>query len=306
MLPDSNVPTPALPWARDVGNRAVAASAAASITEGNAYAIANSAKAAYELIDGRISNIDTFTTGLFQQDTATTKVSSYSQLSAIPLLYQYTSGDFDVRACVTKRIPFAQYNELTVTADGFFQGYTTNTGATAIPQSPSLLPMIMATIPALPRMNADGSYTPNGLVYASRWTVENFEPSLNYNIPGNIVPTIYGSTYAQAGGGFHPDFSASTQIRISRDGYSGYSMKYTREMLMDYMDAVRDYTTENFPPPAGAKLYAPDVNQVEILLGYYYRVYQGAATNDLYINDNRLAFTGGATFVLEGIRNMGY
>jgi hypothetical protein len=257
------------------------------------------------LVSERIANINSFANGLFEQGAYSNSVASYAELSALPILYQYTSGNFNVKACVTQRIPFSKYNELTVTADGFFNSFTTDAAATGISFERPVLPMIQATIPSLAIMLADGQYIENRLTYASRWTVENFETFTNYNIPGNSVPGEYSSTYGQAPPGYHPN-NGNTQIRYSRDGYTGYSMKYTRQWLMEYMNAIVDYTTINTPPPAGARYYPPDVNLVEILVGYYYQEYIGAATNALYVNDPRLTFAAGSTFILEGIRNTGY
>jgi hypothetical protein len=73
------------------------------------------------------------------------------------------------------------------------------------------------------------------------------------------------------------------------------------------MQAVTDYTTEAFPPPVGSRYLAPDVNRIDIVLGYYYQPYvSGTPTNVLYINDARLTFNAGNTFSFEGIRNLGY
>lgn len=304
MFPDSNAPKESQPWVREVTTRADATRRAAASTESNAYSLSASAKSSYELIDNRIANIGSFTTGLFEQGRYFYRVDNYSELAGLQSLYNYADGSFQEYAAVTKRIPFAQYNELTVTADAEWHGYTTDNTSASISEVRPLRPMIMATIPPLPRMSASGAYTPNGTTYASRWTVENFEPFLDYDIPGNVVASAFSATYGQDLG-YYPN--APAQIKVSRDGYTGYSMKYTRQWLTEYMLAIRDYTMENSPPAAGSYYLPPDVNQIEIVLGWYYRVYTSVTpTNDLHINDNRLIFTSGSTFIFEGIRNMGY
>jgi hypothetical protein len=306
MFPESNAPAETQPWVRDVSDRAYKAQVKAGVTERNAYAMAGTNKSALELISGRIANIDTFTTGLFEQERQVDSHDSYAALNSLPVLYQYNSGDFRYVAAVTKRIPFSEYKELTVTADGIFNGWTTSGTATSIGVYSSLLPMIMATIPPLARMNANGSVTQDATAYDPRYTVENFEQFAAYNIPGNVVPAEPSSTFSPVEPGYHPEFSGVTSVTRFRDNYTGYSMRYTREWLTEYMEAIRVYTTNISPPPAGAYYYAPDVDRVEIILGYYFQEYIGAATNVLYLNDNRLSFKAGNTFSLEGIRNMGY
>lgn len=306
MFPESSAPPESQAWVRDVSDRASSGGRKAASNERNAYSLAAASKSASALVSQRIANINTFTTGLFEQGIYSDTVGSFAALDAKPTLYEYASGDFQVKNSVIQRIPFSRYNELTVTADGFLNSFTTNAAATGIDGGRPVLPMIQATIPSLAIMLPDGRYIEGQLSYASRWTVENFEQFLPYNIPGNVVPNAYSSTYAQAPPGYHPD-NGNVQIRQSRDGYTGHSMKYTRQWLMEYMQAIADFTQINTPPPAGAKYYPPDVNLVEIVLGYFYQPYTSAtATNTLYINDNRLSFNAGATFSLEGIRNMGY
>lgn len=306
MFPESAAPPESQAWVRDINDRAARLSRAASSAERNAYTLASTSKSASALISDRISNINTFTTGLFEQGIYSDTTNTFASLDGKPTLYEYASGDFQVKTSIVRRIPFSRYNELTVTADGFLNSFTTDAAATGIDGSRPVLPMIQATIPSLSIMFADGRYIEGQLTYASRWTVENFEPFAGYNIPGNVVPTQYSSTYGQLPPGYHPD-NGNVQIRHSRDGYTGYSMKYTRSWLMEYMQAIADYTQVNNPPPAGARYYPPDVNLVEIIVGYFYQPYTSAtATNNLYINDSRLTFNAGVTFSLEGIRNMGY
>lgn len=306
MFPESNAPAPSQGWVRNVTERASVVSSAASRTERNALALSGSIKSSYELVDNRIANIGSFTTGLFEQGMYDNEVSTFAALDSLPRLYTYTSGSFEERAAIVGRIPFARYNELTVTADGFMESFTTDVTATTIDITRPVQPMIVATIPPFPRMNADGSYVANSLSYDPRWTVESFEPFLNYNIPGNVVPTAYSSTYGSGTQGYHPR-SGGVLTRKSRDGYTGYSMKYSRSWLVDYMQAILDYTNNASPPPAGARYYVPDINQIEIIVGYYYTPYTSAtATNTLYVNDTRLQFTTGSTFVLEGVKNLGY
>lgn len=306
MFPNANAPVPSQPWVRNVTERADTLNRQATRTESNAYALANSAKTSYELIDDRITNIDTFTTGLFEQDMHGITLDTYAEIQTKPILYQYASGNFDVIAAVTRRIPFSKYNELTVTAGGSIHSYTTAAAATDISIDKPVLPMVMATIPAMDQMNPDGSFTTNAFGYDSRWTVENFESFLDYDIPGNLVPSAYTSTNVGSDG-FYPRYSTTLRAELFVDGWTSYAMKYTREWLMDYMIAIRDYSMENFPPSNGGILLPPDVNRVEIVLGFYYQPYTNPApTNSLFINDNRLVFTSSNTFILEGIRNMGY
>jgi hypothetical protein len=306
MFPPANAPAPAQQWVRDVTNRASAIQTASTTTERNAYALAGNAKIAYELIDDRIANIDSFTNGLLEQAFYDNSLAGYTDLSALPVLYEYASGSYQVKTGIVQRLSFASYNDLTVTTDGFIQAFTTDVTASTIANDHNLLPMIQATVPPLSIMYDDGRYVENGTSYASRWTVENLEQFVGFNTPGNSVPSTASSTYSQSPPGYHPD-NGNVQIRHSRDGYTGYSMRYTREWLMAYMDAVVEYTNGVSPPPAGARYLPPDVNQVEIIMGYYYDIYtSGVATNILYLNDNRLTFSAGATFVLEGIKNLGY
>ncbi len=302
-FPDANAPSESQPWVRDVTPRADVVRRRASMSESNASSLATTAKTAYELIDNRIANIGTFTTGLFDQDRSVSAVTSYASLDAIPLLYEYIDGSYTERACVAKRIPFSKFNELTITADADLHEYTTSAVPSSINTTRPLRPMIQATIPPLPWISGSGTYLENGTSYASRWTVENFEPSVDYDIPGNVVPDSFSNNYGQAGG-YHPD--APGTVTLSRDGYTGYSMKYTRQWLTDYMEAIRKYTMDNFPPSSGRYL-APDVNRVEILLGWYYRIYLGGDTSAIFaINDSRLVFNSTSTFVSESIRNLGY
>ena len=306
MLPEPNAPGECQAWVRDVSKRTDVVSRHASRTEGNAYALAGNAKTTYELLGNRIENIGTFTTGLFEQDMVEHSMETYATLDALPVLYEYAAGDFQVKTAVVDRISFAKYNSLTVTTDGFLRSFTTDVTATGIPVDRPLLPMVQATIPSLGIMLSNGTYVPDQLTYASRWTVENFEPFAGYNIPGNVVPAAYSSTYGQGPPGYHPD-SGLTQIRHSRDGYTGYSMTYTREWLIEYMNAITQYSNDNVALPSGARFYPPDVNLIDIVLGYYYQPYTSVtSTNLLYINDARLSINAGATFVTEGIRNMGY
>lgn len=306
MLPEPNAPTAAQPWVRNVTNRSEAILGKATRTEHNAYALAATAKSAYELLGNRIVNIDTFTTGLFEQGSYSNELSSYAELSSLAPLYTYASGDYQEHAVIVRKIPFARYNALTVTASGHVNAFATSSTATDINSVRPLRPMITAQIPPLPIMRSNGSYEPNGLTYAERWTVENFEPFLDYNIPGNVIPDSFSTEYSQGPPGMHPG-NGTNQVRESRDGYVGYSMRYTREWLLDYMRAIADYATENSPLEAGSYYLPPDVNQVNIFLGYFYRTWESStANNNLQINDNRLTFDAGSTFILEGIRNLGY
>lgn len=305
MFPESSAPPTSQAWVRNVSERAAERFRHANRTERNSYSLAANTKSAYELISNRIANIGTFTTGLLEQEMYSGSLVDYAQLAALPVLYEYASGDTQVKTAITHRIPFAKYNELTVTADGYNYMRTTSTSATDLTGNP-LMPMIMATIPPLGLMQANGTYVQNQLTYASRWTVENFEPFTNYNIPGNVVPNDYSQTYGASGPAVYHPLSGTTQNKIQRDGYSSYSMKYTREWLNEYMQSILEYTTENTPPPAGARYFPPDVNQVEIILGYYYRIYTGPGTNVLMVNDPRMIFEAGATYSLEGVRNMGF
>lgn len=306
MFPNANAPKPCQPWVRNVTDRADALNRQSTRVESNAYSMANTAKTSYELIDDRITNINTFTTGLFEQDMYSITLDTYTEIESKPILYQYASGNFDVRAAVTQRIPFARYNELTVTADGAIGAYTTAAASTDISIDKPLLPMVMATIPSMDRINPDGSFTTNAFGYDTRWTVENFESFLDYDIPGNLVPSAYTSTFL-GDNAFYPGYSTTLRAVHHMDGYSSYAMKYTREWLMDYMLAIRDYSMANFPPSNGGTLLPPDVNRVEILIGFYYQPYTSLTpTNSLFINDSRLVFSSTNTFILEGIRNMGY
>lgn len=306
MLPESNAPKEANPWVRNVSNRALSIQSAASRAEANANALASANRSAMALVSSRVENVDSFTTGLFEQDSQVDVVNSWAALNALPVLYEYTDGNFRVVASVTKRIPFSRYNELTVTADGRLNSWTTSAGISGI-SSNTCIPMIQATIPPLSLMLADGRFLPNSLTYASRWTVENFEPFAGYNIPGNVAPTIASSSLGfTTDGGYHPEFSPSIAVTSSLDNSTGYSMRYTRQWLSEYMEAIREYTTTNNPPPAGARYYAPDVNMVEIVVGYYFREFTSTPGTTLYINDNRLSFTSSNTFSFEGVRNMGY
>lgn len=305
MFPESNAPIPSQAWVRDVSDRASAAQRHSTMTERNAYALAGNVKTAYELIDNRIANIDTFTNGLFEQKAYTHEVTSYAALDAVPTLYDYTDGSYQEYAVTTHTIPFAQYNDLTITGDGSFIGYTTDATATDISITRPIRPMIQATIPPLGLLLSDGRYFPNSLSYASRWTVENFEPFTDYNIPGNSVASAYSSWYGQVGPAYFPP-SGLTSVNYSIDGYTSYAMHYTREWLMDYMDAILRYTTANTPPPAGGRYLAPDVNLVDIKLGYYYHLWIGSPTTVLFLDDARLNYTAGATFSLQGTKNMGY
>lgn len=305
MFPDANAPAPVQPWVRAVSTRADKVQRDSTRTEHNAYNLAFSAKSSYELIDSRIANIDTFTTGLFSQGQYSDSVNSYAALSNMAKLYDYPDGNYHEYTAVVQRIPFAKYNELTVTASSDVHSYTTSGTATGINRDRPLRPMIMATIPTLPVIRANGSFEESGLGYAARWTVENFEPFLDYDIPGNLVPNSYGANYGQTVG-YHPSFSPSILTTHSVDGYNGYSMKYTRQWLTEYMDAIRVYTMEVLPPPPGDFYLAPDVDQVEIILGWFYRAYTAGTDDNLNLNDNRLSFTADTAFILEGIRNLGY
>lgn len=307
MFPEANAPAPTQQWVRAVEERLSKVNRTATSVERNAYNLADSTRASYEHIDNRVANINNFTTGLFDQVAYSDSQSDYAGLSSLPLLYQFASGNFETRAAVLQRIPFAKYTDLTVQIDGAFQGYTTSTTATGIARDRDVIPMCMATIPPLARMNANGSLTENALTWGSRWTVENFEPFVNYTIPGNTVPNSFSSSYGQATVGYHPDFSPTTQTQKTLDGYTGYSMRYTRQWLTEFMDAIRVYSTNSNPPPAGAYYYAPDVNQIEIIVGYFYSPYTSAtATNVLHVNDSRLAFSTSGTFLFDGVKNLGY
>lgn len=306
MFPESNAPAPCQPWVRDVTNRAAATNRRAASTERNAYSLASAAKSSYALISDRIENIGSFTTGLFEQENISDTRDSYTSVGDLPVLYAYPSGDFLISTGLLKAISFNKYDELTVTADTRHSMWTTSSAVTNIGVSSGFLPMIMATVPPLASMSATGVFNPNALNYGTRWTVENFAPFVDFQMPGNNVPDFPSAVHDINVTGFHPEFSSTTQITNSKDNYTGYSMRYTRDWLMQFMEAVKDYATANSPLPAGSFYYPPDVDQVQIVLGYYVRSYIGGTTSTAYLNDSRLSFTSDTSFSLEGVRNLGY
>lgn len=308
MFPDSNAPKEANPWVRIATERAQSVQNAAARLERNAYAFAASTKDAMASISNRVQNVGSLTTGLFEQENHYASVTSFAQMDALPKLYASDSVNYRTAVAVTKRIPFAKYNELTVNVDGHISLWTTASGTSGFATTTrNCIPIVQATIPPIGMITSNGNYNPNGFNYASDWTVERFESFANYDIPGNVVPAAWGSRYDIASVGYHPEFSSSSTIQLADDGWTGYSMRYTRQWLMEYMQAVTDYTTVNFPPPAGGRYLPPDVNRVEIILGWHFLSYINATPSPfLFINSPGTNLFAENTFSSEGVRNLGY
>jgi hypothetical protein len=308
MLPEANAPKECNPWVRSVSDRTTAVQQQASRVEANAYAHAASTKNVMSDISTRVQNVGTLAKRLFQQEVHYASVNSYSQMSDLPVLWTRTSGDLRTYAVETKRIPFAQFNELIVTADGRSSVWTTSTlNRTFAHSITQCIPFIQATIPPMSVLAEDGTYLPNTFSYASDWTVENFETFAGYNIPGNIIPSVWPSAYYQESLGYHPEFSASTNVRRSVDGFTGYSMRYTREWLQAYMVGVADYTNTTFPPSIpNAKYLPPDVNLVDIVVGWRFVESLVTDTSFWHLNNSQISLFSENTFSFEGVRNMGY